>query len=216
MIEISKLTNEIVVECRYFLGLFDYYLRKLMKIKGFFHGMSILIFSAFVLIADQISKLIIKSRFEIHDSVEIFGSFFRFTYIENPGMAFGIRWGNGAFFTTFAAFASVVILVYLYRIRHERFLSRFALAVILGGAIGNLIDRFAYGRVIDFLDFGIGDARWPIFNIADASVTMGMIMLISVVIFEKDEGRQRVPAPSSAVDDHRETIAAQDIRRESQ
>lgn len=187
-----------------------------MKIKGFFHGMNVLIFSALVLITDQTAKLIIKSRFEIHDTVEIIGDFFRFTYIENPGMAFGIRLGNATFFTAFATIASTAIFIYLYRIRHEKFLPRFALAVILGGAIGNLIDRFAYGQVIDFLDFGIGNARWPVFNIADASVTLGMIMLVSIVLFEKEEGTEKAATSRllGGIDDHGETTEAQNIRRD--
>ena len=157
-----------------------------MKMTGMFHGMNVLILSAIIVIADQATKLMVKGRFELRDSVSVIGDFFRLTYIENPGMAFGIQLGSPAFFTAFASIASVIIFVYLYRIRQEKFISRFALAIILGGAVGNLIDRFAYGQVVDFLDFGIGDTRWPIFNIADSSVTVGMILLLSVVLFEKE------------------------------
>jgi signal peptidase II len=170
--------------------------------------MNVLFFSIAILIADQTTKLLIKSRFELRQSVEIFGDFFRFTYIENPGMAFGIRVGSPAFFTVFACVASIIIFVYLYRIRHEKFLSRFSLAIILGGAVGNLVDRVAYGQVIDFLDFGIDDTRWPIFNIADSSVTIGMILLLSIVLFEKEANVEK------AADNPREPTAPESIPSE--
>jgi len=184
-----------------------------MSIRQPLNGLGVLVFSAVILILDQTSKLIVKSRFELRESVDVMGDFFRLTYIENPGMAFGIRLGSPVFFTAFASIASVVIFVYLYRIRYEKFTPRFALAIILGGAVGNLIDRFAYGQVIDFLDFGIGNTRWPIFNVADSSVTVGMILLMSVVLFEKEGGA----APSSAANSLRDpgtTTEAESIARD--
>jgi signal peptidase II len=158
------------------------------------HGMGVLFFTLLVVVLDQITKLLVKSRFYLQESIEIFGDVLRFTYIQNEGMAFGIRVGGKLFFTVFASIASIVILVYLYRMRNERFFSRLSLALILGGAIGNLVDRFAYGAVIDFIDVGVGNTRWPVFNIADSSVTAGMIILISVVLFEKEK-RKSTPAP---------------------
>jgi signal peptidase II len=174
-----------------------------------FHGMRILFFTFLVVVLDQITKIIIKGlvivqeanpvvlvkgRFYLGESIKIIGNVLRFTYIENPGMAFGIRVGGKLFFTIFASIASVVILIYLYRMRKERFYPRLSLALILGGAVGNLIDRFAYGQVIDFIDIGIGNTRWPVFNIADTAVTIGMIILVSVVLFEKDK-RESKPVP---------------------
>jgi len=143
----------------------------------------ILIVSALVILVDQLTKITVASVLEIGESVSVMGSVVRFTLIKNPGMAFGIRIGSKAFFTIFSSVASVIILVYLYRIRHEGFSPRFALALILGGALGNLIDRFAYGQVIDFIDVGLHDLRWPIFNAADIAVTVGMILLVTLVLF---------------------------------
>lgn len=185
-----------------------------MKITGLFHGMNVLFFSLIILIADQVTKLIVKDRFELRESISVIGDFFRLTYIENPGMAFGIQLGSPAFFTAFASIASLIIFVYLYRIRQEKFISRFALAIILGGAIGNLIDRFAYGQVVDFLDFGIGDTRWPIFNIADSSVTVGMILLLSIVLFEKETGAEAQAVLPS--DDRSEPTEPNSIQRISE
>jgi len=168
----------------------------------------ILNLSIFVVLADQITKLMVKGislpTLGIHlhglplgSSRPIMGDFLRLTYIENPGMAFGIDLGGKLFFSIFSILASVGILVYLYKARNENLTFRIALALILGGAVGNLIDRvfygvlfsdgpLFYGRVVDFIDadffnmtlFGYQLTRWPVFNIADASVTCGVLLML--------------------------------------
>lgn len=119
----------------------------------------------------------------LKESISILGDVIRFTYIKNPGMAFGIQIGGKLFYTFFSAIACIIILVYLFEMKPENFWARFALTSILGGALGNLIDRIAYSEVVDFIDIQI--VRWPVFNLADIAITIGMIILISVVIFEK-------------------------------
>ena len=172
--------------------------------------MKTLTLSLFIILSDQVSKLIVKGisipalginlpGLQLGSSRPIFGDFLRLTYIENPGMAFGIDIGGKLFFSIFAIIASIAILMYLYNARNENLAFRIALALILGGAVGNLIDRvfygvlfndgpLFYGRVVDFIDadffnvnfFGHHINRWPVFNIADASVTCGVfLMLIS-------------------------------------
>jgi signal peptidase II len=147
----------------------------------------ILLFSVAAIVFDQVTKLLVKYFFEYGKPHRIIGEIVRLTYIENPGMAFGIQIGGQFFFTIFATIASVIIFIYIVRARNEKFLSRLALALILGGAIGNLIDRFLYGKVVDFIDIGINGTRWPIFNLADSSVTIGMIILVSLVLFDKSD-----------------------------
>jgi signal peptidase II len=148
----------------------------------------ILIFSLFVLLLDQLSKLAIKSRFDLHESLEVLGNVLHFTYIQNPGMAFGLDFGNKIFLTVFAAIASAAILIYLYRVRRAPFSHRLAFALILGGAIGNLIDRLAYGQVIDFIEIRFGNMRWPfVFNLADMGLTIGMSILIWRLLFVHPE-----------------------------
>jgi len=181
-----------------------------------FQGLGVLWISALIIVLDQITKLTVKARFALHESMEVWGEVLRLTYIENPGMAFGIRFGGKYFFTVFATIATAVIMVFLYRIRRERLLSRVSLALIFGGAIGNLIDRYAYGQVIDFIDVGLDfDTRWPVFNVADSAVTIGMLMLVFFVLFEREpksaaaaaEARpfpQTKPAPSDESDNWRE------------
>ena len=174
--------------------------------------MKVLYVTFSVVIADQVTKLLVRGiqipflginiiGMPLYSSKSIIGDFLRLTYIENPGMAFGIDFGWKSFFALFSIIASIAIFLYLYKVRQESRAVRFSLALILGGAIGNLIDRVFYGplfdgmplfhgRVIDFIDFdffnislfGYNFSRFPVFNIADASVTIGVIMLL---IFHK-------------------------------
>ncbi|MFN0156562.1 MAG: signal peptidase II [Bacteroidota bacterium] len=170
--------------------------------------MRVLFLTGFIVVADQITKLMVKGisipSLGIHfdgmrygSSIPVWGEFFRLTYIENPGMAFGIDIGGKLFFSLFSVLASAAILVYLYKARTEPFGFRVALALILGGAMGNLIDRvfygvffneaaLFYGKVVDFFDVDFVDisigsyhmTRWPVFNIADAAVTVGVVLLL--------------------------------------
>jgi len=172
--------------------------------------MRVLFVSFFVVLIDQVAKLAVKGFslpfINFHytgmyegERIRIIGNFFRLTFIENPGMAFGIDPGINfkLWITVFSLLASIGIIVYLFIIKNEKFALRFSLALILGGAIGNLIDRLFYGvfygyaplfygRVVDFLDvnffhftlFGKTFNRWPIFNLADTAVTIGVLILL--------------------------------------
>ncbi len=146
-------------------------------------NLKLLGWSLFIVIIDQTTKILIKNSMHLKESISILGDVIRFTYIKNPGMAFGIQIGGKLFYTFFSAIACIIILVYLFEMKPENFWARFALTSILGGALGNLIDRIAYSEVVDFIDIQI--VRWPVFNLADIAITIGMIILISVVIFEK-------------------------------
>ncbi len=140
---------------------------------------------------------------EYGSSINIIGDLFKFTFVENPGMAFGIDVGGYSkfFLSLFSLIASIGILVYIYKVREQKLLFRLSLALILGGAVGNLIDRFfygvifdyaplLYGRVVDFLHFdalgftifGKTFDSFPIFNVADSAVTIGVAILL---IFHK-------------------------------
>jgi signal peptidase II len=169
----------------------------------------VLFFTAFIVIADQVSKFMIKGLevpslgislkgMQLGSSIPILGDFLRITFIENPGMAFGIEVVDGKLFLTlFSIAASIGILMYLYVMRTEKLLFRISLALILGGAIGNLIDRTFYGviygesalfhgKVVDFIDvdfinidlWGFYLTRFWVFNIADASVSIGVLMML--------------------------------------
>jgi len=168
----------------------------------------IVLVSVLIVVADQLAKVSVKGidlpalglkvRGLVYGaSIPIIGDFLRLTYIENPGMAFGIDVGGKLFFSLFSVAASAGILYYLYRAKDEPLLFRLSLAMILGGAVGNLIDRvfygviygdgaLFYGRVVDFIDvdffnfsiFGYTMHRWPVFNIADACVTCGVLLML--------------------------------------
>jgi signal peptidase II len=132
-------------------------------------------------------------------SINVFGDFFKITFVENPGLAFGIDVNETSklFLSLFSLVASIGILYYIYKSKEQKLIVRIALAFILGGAVGNLIDRMFYGvfygyapvfygKVVDFFNadffdftiFGRTYDRFPIFNIADSSVTIGVILLI--------------------------------------
>ena len=172
--------------------------------------MRVLFVSLTVVIIDQISKLTIKGfsfpLLKINyegmyqgERIHVIGNFFRITFIENPGMAFGFDPGVSfkLWISIFSILASIGLIAYIYHVRKQSITLRLALAFILGGAIGNLIDRMFYGilygyaplfygHVVDFLDFdffhftlfGRTFDRWPIFNVADAAVTIGVVILL--------------------------------------
>lgn len=130
-------------------------------------------------------------------SISVIGEFLKITFIENPGMAFGLDIGPKMFLTLFTIAASIVIFFYIYKHRNDGKLIRLALAFILAGAVGNLIDRTFYGviynyaplfhgKVVDFIQIDVWDftifgktyTTWPIFNVADISVTIGFLIII--------------------------------------
>jgi signal peptidase II len=185
--------------------------------------------TAGIVIADQCTKLWVKGitipwlgvdfpGMAYGASRPVWGNLLRFTYIENPGMAFGIDIGGKLFFALFSIIASIGIAAYLFRVRHEGLGFRTALAMILGGAIGNLVDRVFYGvlfhtaplfhgRVVDFIDmnffeinvWGYHLSRFPVFNIADTAVTLGVVLLVMFHRLHPAEeivtAKQEVPAP---------------------
>ena len=148
--------------------------------------MRVLIASALVIVADQVSKYWIKHNYVLHSTQEVLGSFFKITYVENPGVAFGISVGKYLpFITLISVFAILLVVYYLYQERHKSLEIRLGLALILGGAIGNMIDRClmiflpaSYSGVVDFIDIGFNHYRWYIFNVADSAVTVGIVLIM--------------------------------------
>lgn len=156
-----------------------------------------------VLVFDQLTKLIVRMSLFVGQSVQVIGNVARLTYVENRGMAFGIQIGDGLVFTILSILASVGIAVYLYLQRDEHPGITVSLSVILGGAVGNLIDRILFGRVVDFVDVGIGTVRWPVFNVADSAVVIGMVLLI-VTTYRME--RSSNPSRKEAMSDSRDGI----------
>ena len=128
----------------------------------------------------------------LYHSIPVIGGFFNLTYIRNTGAAFGILAGSGAafrlpFLVLFSLLAIGFIIVMLRRLPESETGLIIALTFILGGAIGNLVDRFAYGEVIDFLDFYWATYHWPAFNIADSFITVGVVITVYYLIKARGE-----------------------------
>ena len=137
--------------------------------------------SALVIVFDQLSKWWANSALELYQSIAVL-PFFNITLAYNHGAAFSFlasesgwqRW----FFTGLAVVVSIVLLVWLKRLKTDAKLEAISLALILGGALGNVIDRVIHGYVIDFLDVYYGTYHWPAFNVADSAICVGAILLI--------------------------------------
>jgi signal peptidase II len=136
--------------------------------------------SALVILVDQVTKYLVAHSFSLNEAVAIM-PFFNLVLIYNPGAAFSLLshasgWQR-EFFMLIAVIASAWV-VYLLRKHPGQILFACALSLILGGAIGNLIDRLLYGAVVDFLDFHLYGHHWPAFNVADSAITCGAALLI--------------------------------------
>ena len=141
-----------------------------------------------ILFLDQITKISVKQYFYntnlFYQKLNIFGDYIRIVFIENPGIAFGIDTSKYHFFITILTFLAIVFIFYhLIKLIKIDSYEKLSLSFILGGAIGNFIDRVLilfpsmnYKGVIDFIDIGIGGFRWYTFNIADASISIGLII----------------------------------------
>ena len=141
--------------------------------------MGVLFITALIITADQISKSLVKSTMTLYDVVPVIPGFFQLNYITNKGMAFGINLPVSiSFFSGISLIITCFLVWILWCERKNNLLMRISLALILGGAIGNLIDRILFGEVVDFFDFMIGDFHWFIFNIADSAVTVGIILML--------------------------------------
>ncbi len=200
--------------------------------------MAVLYISLFIVVLDQLTKFLIKGGtiplLNLHvqgmdygSSINVFGDFFKLTFVENPGLAFGIDVNETSklFLSLFSLVASIGILYYIYKSKEQKLIVRIALACILGGAVGNLIDRtfygvfygyapIFYGKVVDFFNadfidftiFGRTYDRFPIFNIADSAVTIGVALLI---IFHKSVDEKKEAAVQSD-----EAVVAETVQQE--
>ena len=136
-----------------------------------------------ILLLDQATKMLVVQMIELHHRIPIVASVFDLTHLRNPGAAFSLLaqapdWFRQPFFFTVTGIAIIALSLFLFRVKEEGWLLTIAVSGILGGAIGNLIDRIVYGEVIDFLLFCWGEYCWPAFNVADSCITLGVIGLL--------------------------------------
>jgi signal peptidase II len=155
-----------------------------------------------VLVLDQATKLLIKSHMKPYESIPIIHNWFDLTYTLNPGAAFSMfinapGWFRSVLLIGLSSIAVVVLLILLLRI-HEVAMNSIALALILAGAIGNLIDRLSRGLVVDFIHVHYYSHSYPIFNVADSAITIGVTLIIAHSIFFADqEPHQGISSSSS-------------------
>lgn len=133
--------------------------------------------AAGVVAADQLTKALAASKLLLGAPVPVIGDVVRFTLVHNTGAAFGLFPGSRGPFIVISILAIAVVLYLFLRETYRALHHRVLLGCILGGAIGNLIDRVRLGYVVDFVDIGAGSVRWPVFNVADSAVTLGVILL---------------------------------------
>jgi signal peptidase II len=146
-----------------------------------------LLLSLLVLVADQWSKWLVERHLPLHQPREIIPGFLNFTHVQNTGVAFGMFAAHGSsrgtlILTALGIVALVVVGIYFWRTSTQDRLMLSSLALILGGAVGNLLDRIATGSVTDFIDAYVGSYHWHTFNVADSAITIG-ICLMALEIF---------------------------------
>jgi signal peptidase II len=148
-----------------------------------------------IVVADQAVKVLVRSRMELFESIAVVPGVLNLTRVHNTGAAFGVL--NGVDFPYKALVVGLIataalsgLAIYAATLDVSQRLSRFGLALIIGGATGNLIDRIAYGYVLDFVDAYYGSWHFWAFNVADAAITIGVGLMILDIL---GVGRQRVP-----------------------
>lgn len=156
---------------------------------------------AVILVLDQWTKHLVHTRFRWGESLPIVPGFFDLTYVRNQGAAFGLLHRappafRDPFFLVVPVVAMAVILFLYHRLKAGQLWVATAFSLILGGAVGNLIDRLRFGYVIDFLDFHWREVyHWPAFNVADSCIVVGVIMLFLDSFLQKPTSRSATPAP---------------------
>lgn len=140
--------------------------------------MSFLVITMLVFAADRLTKPIASAVLTGRHSVEVIPGIFNLTLVHNTGAAFGLMKDQRLFFIFVTVIAVVSIIYYIWRRNQTKFTVLLAFGLVMGGALGNLLDRIKYGYVVDFLDFRI----WPVFNIADSSITIGAILLAFILL----------------------------------
>ena len=151
-----------------------------------------------VILLDQASKLSIQATIPLGHSIPLIPDFFAIVHVLNPGAAFGLLAARSSafrnpFFVGISLLAIGFILYYRHRGLTPHSLASFALSLILGGALGNLVDRLRLGMVIDFLDVHYFRYHWPAFNVADSAITVGVSLMLLELILDERRGRHSEP-----------------------
>ena len=175
--------------------------RATVKESTLYRGAYLLI-SLAVLFLDQWTKGLITRLFDVHQSSTVIANFFDITYVRNSGAAFGLFASvdsslKAIILNTVAVLVFFVVSGYALRTSHKSVRLQTGFALILGGAVGNLLDRVRFGYVVDFLDFSIGSHHWPAFNVADSAICVG-VGLLFLDMLKAEEDRPAGPAVPAA------------------
>lgn len=154
-------------------------------------GLIWLILTVIVFAVDIASKFLIHSTFKPYESIHLL-PFFSIKYARNTGAAFSILEGQRWLLAIIAILISLFIIYVLYKNEREKILENFSFALILGGALGNLLDRLYYGYVIDFIDVNFGNWHYPTFNIADCAICIGIMFFIMGNIKNKTGKKEKI------------------------
>lgn len=151
--------------------------------------------TALLIVLDQLTKAWVLASLKLHEGFAVIDGFFNIVHVRNPGAAFGFLAGaspafRSVFFIAVTVAAILLILYYLRRTRIGETSLVFSLALILSGALGNLIDRVRFGEVVDFLDVYVGAHHWPAFNVADTAISTGAALLV-LLMFRRRRGEGR-------------------------
>lgn len=157
------------------------------------------IVGAIVLVLDQLTKVYIRAAFHLYESLPVIDGLFHITYVHNPGGAFGMLRDADAsvrlpFFLLVSLVAVGALLWFVRQLPTEQRFLQVALGLVLGGALGNFIDRAWFGHVTDFLDVFWGTYHWPAFNIADSGISVGIVILLYYSLFTPEADK----APDTA------------------
>jgi signal peptidase II len=153
-----------------------------------------------IIIGDQVTKAIVQQNFYLGESIPVINDIFHFTYVRNPGAAFGMfgqshDWIRVPLFFGVPVIACFWLVYLIWTSRNKNKLQCLAFSLIFAGAVGNLIDRFSMNYVVDFLDFFWGNHHFPAFNIADSAITIAAILLIYEVLFMNKKTGESVSNP---------------------
>jgi len=163
------------------------------------HNYPLIIWPAlFIVCLDQVSKIAVLKNLRIYESVPVIKGFFNWVHVRNRGMAFGFlnrpNMDFGFWILVSATVLAIVLLLFwFYRMKDESNWTTLGLSLILGGALGNLIDRVRLHEVIDFLDVYVGPYHWPAFNVADAAITVGAFM-VGLSLFVAGPAKKAAPS----------------------
>ncbi len=164
----------------------------IQKLKKIFQDNRFLIFIFIIIIVvDKWTKLWVKHIYTYGETRKVIGDFFKLTFIENEGIAFGLfsSWVHPlkSILLLLLSILALIFIIGVYKKTKKTTFVQISFGLILGGAFGNIYDRLVYKKVIDFFNFGIGHHRWPFFNIADSAITVGVILIMIMTFIKKEE-----------------------------